>query len=163
MQIVVAFGYLYFFFMSDFYFGLFSRDPVEERIWELRLFEPPTNILMFAQLLATLLIPLPLWFIGRARENRGSMLWISIGVNIGMWLERYLLVVTPQSLKQAFVFTWVSTYEPRPMEYLFTFVAIALVAAGGVLLFAKLLPIVPITEIKEGLERASAAGHLPRA
>jgi Ni/Fe-hydrogenase subunit HybB-like protein len=159
LQIVVAFGYLYF-FLCDFYFGLFARDPVEERIWELRLFESPTNILMFAQILATLLIPLPLWFIGRVRRNPAIMLWISVVVNIGMWLERYLLVVTPQSLKQPFVFTWVSTYEPRPMEYLFTFVSIALVATG-VLLFAKLLPIVPITEIKEGL--TSAAGHLPRA
>jgi hypothetical protein len=72
-----------------------------------------------------------------------------------------LIVVTPQSLKQPFVFTWVSTYEPRPMEYLFTFVSIAIVASG-VLVFAKVLPIVPIAEVKEGLLHR-ASGHLPRA
>jgi hypothetical protein len=47
------------------------------------------------------------------------------------------------------------------MEYLFTFVAVAIVAIG-VLVFAKLLPIVPLAEIKEGLI-ADASGHLPRA
>jgi molybdopterin-containing oxidoreductase family membrane subunit len=160
LQLVVAFGYI-FFFLSDFYFGLFSRDAVEEQIWHLRLFEPPTNLLMCAQILTTIVLPLPLWFIPRVRQNPALMFFISIGVNIGMWLERYLLVVTPQSLKQPFVFTWVSTYEPRPMEYLFTFVAVAIVATG-VLVFAKLLPIVPLAEIKEGLT-TDAAGHLPRA
>jgi len=160
LQIVVAFGYL-FFFLSDFYFGLFGRDPVDERIWELRLFEAPTNLLMFAQILTTLLIPLPLWFSASVRRSSGMMFAISIGVNLGMWPERYLIVVTPQSLKHPFVFTWVSTYEPRPMEYLLTFVSIAVVATG-VLLFAKVLPIVPVADVKEGLVHR-APGHLPRA
>jgi molybdopterin-containing oxidoreductase family membrane subunit len=160
LQIVVAFGYL-FFFVSDFYFGLFARDAVEEQIWQLRLFESPTNALMFGQILTTLLIPLPLLFVARFRRNPTWMLWISILINIGMWLERYILVVTPQSLKQPFVFTWVSTYEPRPMEYLFTVVSIAVVASG-VLLFAKVLPIVPLAEVKEGMLHR-AARHLPRA
>jgi Ni/Fe-hydrogenase subunit HybB-like protein len=158
LQIVVAFGYLYF-FLSDFFFGLFGRDPLDERIWELRLFESPTNLLMLTQILATLLVPLPLWCFARVRTSPALMLGTAIVVNIGMWLERYLLVVTPQSLKQPFVFTWVSTYEPRPMEYLFTVVSIAVVASG-VLLFAKLLPIVPIADVKEPL--VHAAGHLRR-
>jgi Ni/Fe-hydrogenase subunit HybB-like protein len=148
LQIVVAFGYL-FFFLMDFYFGLSSRDAVEERIWELRLFDSPTNVLLAVQLVTTLLIPLPLWFIRRVRTSVGWMCGISLLLNVGMWLERYILVVTPLSFKQPFVFTWVNTYEPRPIEYLFTVASVALVATG-LLVFAKLLPIVPVWDVKEG-------------
>jgi len=151
LQIVVGFGYL-FFLLLDFYFGLFSRDPVEERIWELRLFESPTNLLLFAQILLTVVIPLPIWFVTRLRSAPLVMFWTATLLNVGMWLERYILVVTPQSLKQPFVFTWVSTYEPRPAEYLFTIASFALVTFG-LLVFAKLAPIVPLWEVKEGAER----------
>jgi Ni/Fe-hydrogenase subunit HybB-like protein len=148
LQIVVAFGYLFFSFL-DFSFGLFGRDPVEQRIWELRVFEAPQNILLLIQVLTTLVIPLPIWFVARLRHNPAAMFWTAILVNVGMWLERYLLVITPESFKQPFVFTWVSTYEPRPLEYLFTVVSVALVVTG-LLLFAKLLPIVPLWDVKEG-------------
>jgi Ni/Fe-hydrogenase subunit HybB-like protein len=148
LQVVVAFGYL-FFLLLDFSFGLASRDPVEERIWELRLSDSPTNVLLAIQLLTTIVVPLPLWFIRRVRRNPAIMFWLSLLVNVGMWLERYLLVVTPESFKQPFVFTWVETYQPRPIEYLFTLASVALVA-GGLLAFAKLLPIVPLWEVRQG-------------
>ncbi len=153
LQIVVAFGYLLF-LLLDFYFGLFSRDPIEERIWELRLFESPTNLLLFTQVSTTVLIPLPIWFVARLRSNPAVMFWTSTLLNVGMWLERYILVVTPQSLKQPFVFTWVSTYEPRPAEYVFTVASFALVAIG-LLVFAKVLPIIPLWEVKEGASSGS--------
>jgi Ni/Fe-hydrogenase subunit HybB-like protein len=148
LQIVVWFGYI-FFFLLDFYFGLASRDPVEERIWELRLLSFPTNLLLAVQVLTAIVLPLPLLFVRRCRRSPLAMFLISIAINIGMWLERYILVVTPLSFKQPFVFTWVETYQPRLAEYVFTAGSFALVAAG-VLIFAKLLPIVPLWDVKEG-------------
>jgi molybdopterin-containing oxidoreductase family membrane subunit len=148
LQIVVWFGYL-FFFLLDFYFGLASRDPVEERIWELRLLSFPTNLLMAIQVLTALVIPLPILFVQGWRRSPLVMFLLSIGINVGMWLERYILVVTPLSFKQPFVFTWVETYQPRLAEYVFTLAAFALVGAG-LLVFAKVLPIVPLWEVKEG-------------
>src|SRR5919197_293341 len=68
LQLVVAPAYL-FFFLTDFYFSIFSRDPNELRIWELRLFEPPTSILFYIQLAATLLIPMPFWLFRRCRRS----------------------------------------------------------------------------------------------
>src|SRR5581483_1802474 len=128
---------------------LFDPDPVGHAIWQLRFFTPPTNILFFVQVLTAIILPLPIWLQRRLRSRVGWMFWASISVNIGMWLERYYLVVNPLSYKQPFVFTWVDPYVPRPAEYIYTIGAIAIVA-GGLLLFAKLLPIIPIWDIKEG-------------
>jgi Ni/Fe-hydrogenase subunit HybB-like protein len=148
LQLVVAPGYL-FFFLTDFYFSVFSRDPNELRIWELRLFEPPTNILFFVQVATTLLIPVPFWFLRRFRRSIGVMFWTSICVNIGMWLERYLLVVTPLQLKQPFTFGWLPTYVPSVVETIMVVASVALIGLG-VIVFAKVLPIVPLWDEKEG-------------
>jgi Ni/Fe-hydrogenase subunit HybB-like protein len=99
--------------------------------------------------LTALLIPLPFWCVRRCRRNVALMFWLSLSVNVGMFLERYLLVITPQSLKQQFVFTWVGAYQPQPIEYVITVGAFALVALG-ILLFAKVFPIVPLWDVKEG-------------
>jgi Ni/Fe-hydrogenase subunit HybB-like protein len=148
LLLVVAPAYL-FFFLTDFYFGLFSRDPNELQIWQLRLFEPPTNILFYVQVATTLVIPVPFWFFRRFRRNPGVMFWTSISVNVGMWLERYLLVVTPLQLKQPFTFGWIPTYVPSVVEGIATLASFALLGLG-VIVFAKLLPIVPLWDEKEG-------------
>ena len=66
-----------------------------------------------------------------------------------MWLERYLLVVTPLQLKQPFTFLWTSTYVPSVVEALVTCAAFGLLGFG-LLAFAKLLPIVPLWDVREG-------------
>jgi molybdopterin-containing oxidoreductase family membrane subunit len=148
LQIVVALAYL-FFFLTDFYFGLFARDPVEVRVWELRTSVWPNNLLFLIQVVTALVIPFPLWLFRRIRRSAAAMFWISISVNIGMFLERYLLVVNPVTAKQPFVFMWLTAYQPRLVEYLYTAGAVALVAVG-ILVFAKLLPIIPLWDVKEG-------------
>jgi Ni/Fe-hydrogenase subunit HybB-like protein len=154
LQLVIAPVYV-FFFLSDFYFGLFARDANELRVWELRLFEPPTSVLFYVQIVTTLLIPIPLWFFGRCRRSVVIMLLTSVSVNIGMWLERYLLVITPLQLKQPLTFMWIPTYVPSVVETILTAAAFALVAFGLVV-FARLLPIVPLWDVKEGQEHGDA-------
>jgi molybdopterin-containing oxidoreductase family membrane subunit len=138
----------FFFFLTDFYFGIFSRDPNELQIWNLRIFEPPTNILFFIQILS-LLLPVPFLFVRRFRRSFPVMFWTSLSINIGMWLERYLLVVTPLQLKQPFTFGWIPTYVPSVVEAIATAASFALVGLG-VIVFAKVLPIVPVWDEKEG-------------
>jgi molybdopterin-containing oxidoreductase family membrane subunit len=148
LQLVVAPAYV-FFFLTDFYFSVFSRDLNELRIWELRLFEPPTSILFYLQVVTTLLIPVPFWLFRRFRRNVAVMFWTSLSVNVGMWLERYLIVVTPLQLKQPFTFEWIPVYVPSVVEVLVTAGSFALLALG-VIVFARLLPIVPVWDVKEG-------------
>jgi molybdopterin-containing oxidoreductase family membrane subunit len=77
------------------------------------------------------------------------MFWTSLSVNVGMWLERYILIVPPLSFKQPFTFTWVSGYTPQPAEYILTLFSFAFVAMG-ILFFSKVFPIIPLFDIKEG-------------
>jgi len=89
------------------------------------------------------------------------MFWTSILVNIGMWLERYILIVPPLSAKQPFVFTWNEVYHPQLIEWLLVLFSFALVSSG-ILLFSKIFPIIPLFDIKEGqiLKRTVRIGRV---
>jgi molybdopterin-containing oxidoreductase family membrane subunit len=148
LQIAVVLGWLCF-WLSDLYFGLFMRDPVEVAVWELRLLTWPNSLLAAVFLGTALVLPLPLWLFRRVRRTPWLMALLGLSVNVGMWLERYLIVVPPLSYKQAFTFTWVESYQPRLAEFVLTLAPFAFVALG-VLLFARLFPLVSIWEAKEG-------------
>jgi len=72
----------------------------------------------------------------------------SFGVVIGMWLERFLIIVPSLTHKQL-PYSW-GTYQPTPVEL----AIMAATFAGMVLLytlFAKFVPIISIWEMKAGL------------
>ena len=150
-QIVAALGWI-FFALCNFLLGVASRDPLEWAVWELRLLTPPYSVLTTVCLLTALVVPLPLLLSRRVRRTPMAMLTLGVSVNVGMWLERFLLVVPPLSHKQAFVFTWVTDYEIRPIEVVLTLSTFAAVALG-MLLVGKLLPLIPIVDVKEGEAR----------
>jgi molybdopterin-containing oxidoreductase family membrane subunit len=86
------------------------------------------------------------------RTNISAMFVISIFVNIGMWFERFVIIV--QSLSHNFpVFTW-RAYAP-------TWVELGITAGSFAwffmffLLFVKFLPAMAIAEIKEILPMPS--------
>ncbi|HZU06498.1 MAG TPA: NrfD/PsrC family molybdoenzyme membrane anchor subunit [Chloroflexota bacterium] len=148
LLVVVSTTWL-FFFLMDFYFGIYSREPAELAMWELRVFTWPYNLLFAIFLLTGYIIPVPFWLFRRCRRNVAVMFWTSLLVNVGMWLERYILIVPPLSYKHMFPFTWMTVYEPRPAEYLLVIASFALVSLG-ILLFSKIFPIIPLFDIKEG-------------
>ena len=76
------------------------------------------------------------------------MLITTISVNIGMWLERFLIIVPGLARKQGFTGTWY-TYAPSPIEITIvggTFAMVLLLF----LLFSKAFPLIPLFDIKEG-------------
>lgn len=148
LLVVVSTAWL-FFFLMDFYFGVFSREETELAVWQLRMFVPPYNVLFPIFILTAYIIPVPFWLFRSCRRNIAIMFWTSILVNVGMWLERYILIVPALSWKQPFPFTWVTVYEPRPTEFILVAFSFALVATG-ILVFSKLFPIIPLFDIKEG-------------
>jgi molybdopterin-containing oxidoreductase family membrane subunit len=91
------------------------------------------------------IIPLPL-FIKALRRNLKYLFVISIFVNIGMWLERFVIIVS--SLAHEYVPYSHGNYTPTWVEGAIT------VGTFGFffmmfLLFAKFLPVVAVTEKKE--------------
>src|SRR5439155_26437063 len=103
LLVVVETAWL-FFNMMDFYFGMFSQEPGEVAVWQLRIFQMPYTLLFIIFIVTSYIIPVPVWLFRRARRNIAVMFWTSILVNIGMWLERYILIVPPLSAKQPFTF-----------------------------------------------------------
>ena len=69
-------------------------------------------------------------------------------VNIGMWLERFLIIVPGLARKQALTFDW-GSYHPSLVEITIVISAYAFVFLN-LLVFAKFFPLIPLFDIKEG-------------
>jgi molybdopterin-containing oxidoreductase family membrane subunit len=88
-----------------------------------------------------------LWF-KRVRHSIPALFAISIFINIGMWFERYVIIVTSLSHEYE-PFAW-GVYRPSIVEM---GIMIGSFAWFGFwfLLFTRLLPAVAIAELKEVL------------
>src|SRR3954454_7898077 len=106
--------------------------------------------LFWTMVLVNFVLPIVILGIRRFRTITGCVI-ASIGVVIGMWLERYLIVV-PSLAHKYLPYSW-GTYSPRPTEIIITaatFAAMALLYT----LFAKFIPIISIWEMKAGEHHA---------
>jgi molybdopterin-containing oxidoreductase family membrane subunit len=102
--------------------------------------------LFWTMVVVNFVLPIIILGIRRFRTITGCVI-ASIGVVIGMWLERFLIVVP--SLGHKFLpYSW-GMYRPRPTEIVIT---VATFAAMMLLytLFAKFIPIISIWEMKAG-------------
>ena len=90
------------------------------------------------------LIPQLFWF-RKIRRNWAGLLFISLIINLGMWLERYNIVVTTLS-KDYLPSNWVS-YSPTVID-IGVFVGTIGLFAMGVLLFMRYIPMMAISELK---------------
>jgi Ni/Fe-hydrogenase subunit HybB-like protein len=104
-------------------------------------------------------IPFPLLAIKKLRTISGTVI-ASATIVVGMWLERFLIIVPPLSHKYL-PYAW-GTYRPTWVEIILTagtFAAMALFY----LLFAKFVPIISIWELKAGMRGAPAVPSPLRA
>ena len=143
---VVATAWLGFTFL-ELLFALYGLDAPEIALREMQIFQYPWNMLFLLFLLTGYIIPVPMWLFKRVRTNIALMFWSSIMVNIGMWLERFLIIVPGLSRKTPFVFTWES-YTPSWFEWYILFWSFCWVTLL-MLLFSKVFPLVPLFEQKE--------------
>ena len=137
-----------FFFFLDFFFGLYGTEPTEVDTWQRRLVEPPWVVMAIIFIFTAYIIPVGLWLSRSVRRSFFMMFITTLSVNIGMWLERYMIVVPGLERKSALTFQY-GTYAPSLAEFGIIAAQLALVMVGF-LLFAKLVPIVPAADIKEG-------------
>ncbi|MBI2223163.1 MAG: polysulfide reductase NrfD [Acidobacteria bacterium] len=109
--------------------------------------------LFWTMVACNVLVPFPLLAIGRLRTITGTVV-ASATVIVGMWLERFLIIVP--SLGHKFLpYSW-GTYRPTWVEITITAATFAAMALLYVL-FSKLVPIVSIWELKAG-GRMAASG-----
>ncbi|MBI4287506.1 MAG: polysulfide reductase NrfD [Chloroflexi bacterium] len=147
LLIAIAIGWFYFYIL-EFVFGMYSLEGPELAMREMVTFQPPWSIYQIAFLFTAFLIPVSLLLFRRVRRNVLAMFLIGITVNIGMWFERFLIVIPGLARKQPFTFVW-GTYRPTLVEILIVAGSFALVFLG-ILMFAKFFPLVPLSDVKEG-------------
>jgi molybdopterin-containing oxidoreductase family membrane subunit len=145
-SLIVTFSY-----SMEFVLALWRGPKVE---LETMLFRPLGHYAPFfwTMVFCNCLLPLAL-FSARVRESSAALLVIGLLVNVGMWLERFNIVVTSLSHNRI-PFDW-STYRPAPAE-----IGITIGSFGWFftwfLIFLKLLPAVSIAELKEEAPHAAS-------
>ena len=146
LLIVVATAWLGFTFL-ELLFAVYGLDAPELALREMQLFQWPWNFLFIIFMLTAYIIPVTMWLFKKVRTNIALMFWTSILVNIGMWLERFMIIVPGLARKQPFVFTW-EAYRPSGLEWLILVWSFAWVTFL-MLLFSRFFPLVPLFEQKE--------------
>jgi Ni/Fe-hydrogenase subunit HybB-like protein len=110
--------------------------------------------LFWTMVFCNFVIPFPLLAIKKLRTITGTVI-ASSTIVVGMWLERFLIVVP--SLARKYLPYDFGSYRPTWVEITIlagTFAAMALLY----LLFAKFVPIISIWELKTGIRRSE---HVP--
>jgi Ni/Fe-hydrogenase subunit HybB-like protein len=110
--------------------------------------------LYWTMVVCNFVLPLVLMGIRKFRTITGCVM-ASLGVVVGMWLERFLIIVP--SLGHKYLPYSYGTYRPQPVEIIIlvaTFAAMTLLYV----LFAKVVPIISIWELKAGGPSESPVG-----
>ncbi len=148
LLIVVATTWFFFFFI-EWIFALYTLESPELALRELQVFQTPWLWLFIVFLLTAYFIPVPMWLFKSVRRSPALMFFTTILVNIGMWLERFIIIVPGLARRQPFEFDW-GTYHPSIIEILIVAETFAFVALG-MLIFFKFFPIIPLFDMKEGM------------
>jgi Ni/Fe-hydrogenase subunit HybB-like protein len=137
--LIVAYGYFFEFFMS-----LYSGQKFDMFLVQQRLHGPYAHY-YYALILCNILTPQLLW-IRATRTNVAVLFLMSIVVNIGMWLERFVIVVI--SLTRDFMPSAWGRYSPTVWDWATLIGTIGLFTTL-IFLFVRVLPAISIAEMRE--------------
>ena len=136
--LIVAYGYL----MEG--FGSFYSGNVYEKFMTINRWKGPYAFFYWMLIVCNILIPQSLWS-KRVRNNVGALFAISLIVNVGMWLERFIIVVT--SLHRDFVPSSWRMYIPTRWDWA-TYVGTIGLFLTLFFLFIRFLPAISIFEMR---------------
>ena len=137
--LIVAYGYLMEAFYSWYSGGTYERYMMFNRAFG------PYGFIYWLLILCNIALPQLLW-IPSIRKNIVTLFILSIIVNIGMWLERFVIVVT--SLHRDFLPSSWGMYYPTIWDWA-TYLGTIGVFLALMFLFIRLLPMISIFEIRQ--------------
>jgi Ni/Fe-hydrogenase subunit HybB-like protein len=141
---IVAYGYAIEAFMN-----WYGGDPYETFLRWNRLHGPYAPY-YYALLFTNIVVPQVLW-VKRIRTNPLWLFFISLDVLVGMWLERFIIVVV--SLTRDFLNSSFGMYYPTQWDWAI-FIGTLGFFAACMFLFLRVLPAVSISELKTLLPQA---------
>ncbi len=149
--LMVAYGYL-----VEHFIAWYSGNPYEQYVFINRATGPYAPV-YWLMIFCNVVLPQIFWF----KQARTSLVvvWVaSVLINVGMWCERFIIIVT--SLHRDFLPSSWSIYKPTWVDWSILFGTIGFFSFLF-LLFVRFLPAVAITEVKE--LRHELAAHGPAA
>jgi molybdopterin-containing oxidoreductase family membrane subunit len=142
--LIVGYGY-----MMETFTAWYSANTYEEFMIRNRM-TGPYAAAYWSLILCNILLPQILWS-RRARGSVALLFIVSIIVNIGMWLERFVIIVT--SLHRDFLPSSWAMYQPTVWDFSMFIGTIGLFLSL-LFLFIRFLPMISIFEIRTILPQA---------
>jgi molybdopterin-containing oxidoreductase family membrane subunit len=137
--LIVAYGYFMEFFLARYSGNKFDMYLVDQRL------HGPYSGYYFALILCNIITPQLLWF-QKVRANVAALFVMSLVINLGMWLERFVIVVI--SLTRDFVPGAWGRYQATFWDYS-TFIGTMGLFVSLLFLFVRGLPAISIAEMRE--------------
>jgi Ni/Fe-hydrogenase subunit HybB-like protein len=137
--LIVAYGYFFEYFMS-----VYSGNKFDLYLTQMR-FHGPYAKFYYALILCNILTPQLLWF-QKVRTSVPALFLMSLVINTGMWLERFVIVVI--SLTRDFMPSAWGRYSATVWDYA-TFVGTLGLFTTLMFLFVRGLPAIAIAEMRE--------------
>jgi len=151
--LIVVYGY-----MSELFFGWYSANEYERFMLKNRIYYGPYAWTYWMLLLCNFIVPQLLWS-KRMRHSLTAVFIVSMFVNVGMWLERFVIIVT--SLHRDFLPSSWQMYYPTFWDFTTLFGTIGLFLTL-MFVFVRVLPMIAITEVKmllpQGAPKATKGG-----
>ncbi|MCZ2079034.1 MAG: polysulfide reductase NrfD [Bryobacteraceae bacterium] len=130
-------------YATEFFIAIYSGNEYERFVFVNRAMGPFAWA-YWTMVTCNVAVPLVLWF-RKVRTNMGAVFVVSLLVNVGMWFERFVIIVT--SLHRDYLPSNWTSYRPTIIE------VATLLGSFGLfftcfLLFCRLLPVIAIGEVK---------------
>ena len=138
-SVIVGYSYAIEYFVA-WYSGV---EPEKSSFW-LRAFGPYW-ISTWTMITCNVVVPQVFWF-RQARQSIPVLFVVSVLVNVGMWFERYVIIIT--GLSREYVPAVWGLYTPSVPELVVLAGSFSLFAFAF-LIFLKLFPVIAIAEVKE--------------
>jgi Ni/Fe-hydrogenase subunit HybB-like protein len=137
--LIVAYGYL-----MEHFLGWYGDLPLEEFMLNNRILGP-YGWLYWALIACNIVTPQLLW-LKSVRSNALPLFFVALVINVGMWLERFVIIVT--SLHRDFIPSSWGMYIPTFWDWA-TFIGTLGLFSALLFLFIRLLPMISIFEMRE--------------
>lgn len=147
--LIVGYGYA-----AEAFFGWYSGEATERFMTFNRMFGPYWWS-YWGLILTNIAIPQMLWS-RKMRHNKAVVFFVCMSISIGMWLERFVIVVT--SLHRDFMPSAWGYYIPTIWDWMLYIGTIG-VFFTLFILFVRFLPSINIFEVKHLLEHEKHSSH----
>jgi Ni/Fe-hydrogenase subunit HybB-like protein len=138
--LMVSYGYL-----TEYFIAWYSADTFEIYQFFVARATGPAAVVFWVMVVCNVVLPLLFWS-KRMRTNIWVLFVVSILINVGMWAERFVIIV--MSLQREFLPSGWAAFRPTWVD-ISIFVGTLSFFALLFLIFLRVLPFVTVWEVKE--------------